>query len=71
MKKYVLDAKKLKKLMIDLDIKSINDLSTGSGVSRPTIYELMNGKGVVSKPFLKICEYLNVEPLSFMDERDD
>lgn len=71
MKKYVLDVKKLKKLMVDLDIKSLNDLAAGSGVSRPTIYDMMNGKGLVSQPFLKICEYLKVEPLSLMEGEND
>lgn len=71
MKKYVLDVKKLKKLMVDLDIRSMNDLAAGSGVSRPTIYEMMNGKGLISQPFLKVCEYLKVEPLSLMEEKDD
>lgn len=71
MKKYILDAKKLKKLMLALDIKSSNDLAARSGVSRPAIYELMNGKGLVSQPFLKICEYHHIEPLSLMEKKDD
>lgn len=70
MKIYILDVRKLKKRMIDLDIRSINELSTGSGVSRPTIYEIMNGKGLISQPFLKICEYLQIEPFSLMEEKD-
>lgn len=44
MKKLILNEKELRKRMIDLDIKTINELSVNSGVSKPTIYEYLNGK---------------------------
>ena len=30
--------------MIDLDIKTINELAAKAGVSKPTIYEYINGE---------------------------
>ncbi len=48
--------------MIDLDIKTINELATKAGVSKPTIYEYINGKSPLSAAFIRLCDYLNVDP---------
>lgn len=44
MKNLILNEKELRKKMIDLDIKTINELAAKAGVSKPTIYEYINGK---------------------------
>ena len=58
MKKLILNEKELRKRMIDLDIKTINELSVNSGVSKPTIYEYLNGKSPLSAAFVRLCDYL-------------
>ena len=62
MKKLILNEKELRKRMIDLDIKTINELSVNSGVSKPTIYEYLNGKSPLSAAFVRLCDYLCVDP---------
>ncbi|GJN65689.1 hypothetical protein JCM17207_23140 [Faecalibacterium gallinarum] len=56
--------------MIDLDIKTINELATKAGVSKPTIYEYINGKSPLSSAFVRLCEYLNVAPYEILIEID-
>ena len=60
MKSLILNEKELRKKMIDLDIKTINELAAKSGVSKPTIYEYINGKSPLSAAFTRLCDYLNV-----------
>lgn len=62
MKNLILNEKELRKKMIDLDIKTINELATKAGVSKPTIYEYINGKSPLSAAFVRLCAYLNVAP---------
>ena len=66
MKNLVLNEKELRKRMIDLDIKTINELATKAGVSKPTI----NGKSPLSSAFVRLCEYLNVAPYEILIEID-
>lgn len=68
MKKIVLNKKELRKKMIDLDIKTINELSIKSGVSKPTIYEYINGKSPLSATFIRLCDYLKVDPQDILVE---
>ncbi|WP_238317898.1 helix-turn-helix domain-containing protein [Faecalibacterium gallinarum] len=70
MKNLVLNEKELRKRMIDLDIKTINELATKAGVSKPTIYEYINGKSPLSSAFVRLCEYLNVAPYEILIEID-
>ena len=62
MKNLIVDEKVLRKKMIDMDIKSINDLATKSGVSKPTIYEYLNKKSPLSATFIRLCDYLDLDP---------
>ena len=62
LKKMIIDEKVLRKQMIEKDVKSINELAAKSGVSKPTIYEYLNGKTPFSSAFVKLCEYLELEP---------
>lgn len=39
MKNLVLNEKELRKKMIDMDVKTINELAMKANVSKPTIYE--------------------------------
>lgn len=62
MRKLIVDEKVIRKRMIDLDIKTINDLAAQSGVSKPTIYEYLNGKTPLSSAFVRLCDYLSINP---------
>lgn len=70
MKSLILNEKELRKKMIDLDIKTINELATKSGVSKPTIYEYINGKSPLSAAFIRLCDYLNVNPHEILVESE-
>lgn len=70
MKNLILNEKELRKKMIDLDIKTINELATKAGVSKPTIYEYINGKSPLSAAFIRLCDYLNVNPHEILVETD-
>ena len=70
MKNLILNEKELRKKMIDLDIKTINELATKAGVSKPTIYEYINGKSPLSAAFVRLCDYLNVDPHEILIESE-
>ena len=70
MKKLILNEKELRKKMIDLDIKTINELATKSGVSKPTIYEYINGKSPLSTAFIRLCDYLTLDPHEILIETE-
>ena len=70
MKNLILNEKELRKKMIDLDIKTINELATRAGVSKPTIYEYINGKSPLSVAFIRLCDYLNVDPHEILIETE-
>ena len=71
MKQFVVNEKKLRKRMIDCDIKTINDLSVKSKVSKPTIYDYINGKSPFSDAFMRLCDYLNTSPIELLSEIDE
>lgn len=68
MKSYIADEKKIRKLMIDKDIKSINELSRLSGVSKPKIYEYLNGNTPLQTTFVRLAKFLEVDPDSLIIE---
>ena len=70
MKNLILNEKELRKKMIDLDIKTINELATKAGVSKPTIYEYINGKTPLSAAIIRLCDYLNVDPHEILIESE-
>lgn len=70
MKDLILSEKELRKKMIDLDIKTINELAIKAGVSKPTIYEYINGKSPLSAAFIRLCDYLNVDPHEILIESE-
>lgn len=70
MKNLILNEKELRKKMIDLDIKTINELTSKAGVSKPTIYEYINGKSPLSVAFIRLCDYLNVDPHEILIETE-
>ena len=70
MKNLILNEKELRKKMIDLDIKTINELATKAGVSKPTIYEYIKGKSPLSAAFIRLCYYLNVDPHEILIETE-
>ena len=70
MKSLILNEKALRKKMIDLDIKTINELAIKSCVSKPTIYEYIHGKTPLSTAFIRLCNYLNVNPCEILSESE-
>ena len=70
MKNLILNEKELRKKMIDSDIKTINELAAKAGVSKPTIYEYINGKSPLSAAFVRLCVYLCVDPYEILIETD-
>lgn len=70
MKNLILNEKELRKKMIDSDIKTINELAAKAGVSKPTIYEYINGKSPLSAAFARLCAYLCVDPHEILIETD-
>lgn len=70
MKNLILNEKELRKKMIDADIKTINELAVKAGVSKPTIYEYINGKSPLSAAFIRLCDYLDVNPDEILMEAD-
>ncbi len=70
MKNLILNEKELRKKMIDADIKTINELAAKAGVSKPTIYEYINGKSPLSAAFIRLCDYLDVDPDEILMEAD-
>ena len=56
--------------MIDSDIKTINELAAKAGVSKPTIYEYINGKSPLSAAFVRLCAYLNADPHEILIETE-
>ena len=70
MKNLILNEKELRKKMIDLDIKTINELAAKAGVSKPTIYEYINGKSPLSAAFIRLGDYLNEDPHEILIENE-
>lgn len=68
MKTLCVDEKAIRRKMIDLDIKTINDLAAKSGVSKPTIYEYLNGKSPLSDAFIRLCSFLEADPMDVLAE---
>ena len=71
MKRLIVDEKALRKTMIDREIKTINDLSSRAGVSKPTIYEYFRGKSPLSSAFVKLCDCLEVAPSELLREIEE
>lgn len=70
MKQLIVDEKAIRKRMVDLDVKTISDLAMKAGVSKPTIYDYLNGKTPLSVAFVRLCEYLELNPREALMEVD-
>lgn len=70
MKTLRVDEKTIRRKMIDRDIKTINNLAARSGVSKPTIYEYLNGKSPLSDAFIRLCSFLEVNPMDVLTEAE-
>ena len=68
MTKYIVNEKLFRKKMIDLNIKSISELASKAGVSKPTIYEYFKGKNPFFDSFIKLCNYLEIDPLIALED---
>lgn len=71
MKKYIADEKKIRKLMIDKNIKSINELSRLSGISRPKLYEYLNGNTPMQNTFVRLADFFDLKPDELILEVDN
>lgn len=71
MKTLIVDEKEIRKRMIDVGIKTINELSLKSGVSKPTIYDYLNGKTPLSVAFIRLCDCLELNPNDVLIEADN
>ena len=71
MKKYIADEKKIRKTMIDKNIKTINELSRLSGVSKPKIYEFLNGNTPLQTTFVRLAELLEIDPNELIVEVEE
>ncbi|MCI8362962.1 helix-turn-helix domain-containing protein [Lachnospiraceae bacterium WCA-9-b2] len=70
MKTLIINEKEIRKRMIDLEIKTINELALKSGVSKPTIYDYLNGKTPLSVAFIRLCDFLDLNPNDILIEAD-
>lgn len=70
-KNLIVDEKVIRKKMIDMGIKSINELANKAGVSKPTIYDYLNGKTPLSAAFIRLCDFLEMEPAEALSEQDN
>lgn len=62
---------KLKDLILDRSMVSMEELSQNIGISRQTIYNIIDKKEKYKPSLLtikKICKYFNVEWRDFVDE---
>lgn len=71
MKKYIADEKKIRKTMVDKNIRTINELSRLSGVSKPKIYEFLNGKSPLQTTFVRLAEFLEIDPNELIVEVEE
>ena len=71
MKKYIADEKKIRKTMIDKNIRTINELSRLSGVSKPKIYEFLNGKSPLQTTSVRLAEFLEIDPNELIVEVEE
>lgn len=70
MKTLSVDEKAIRRQMIEKGIKTINELASRSGVSKPTIYDYMNGKPPVSEAFIRLCNCLGLSPIDLLVEKE-
>lgn len=64
--KIIVDNKKFRKKMIDMNIQTITELSNLSGVSRPKIYQYLNGSNPFTTTFSRLCESLELNPIDLI-----
>lgn len=57
--------------MIDRDIKSINELSKQSMVSKPKIYEFLNGNTPMQTTFVRLANFFELQPDELIKEVDE
>ena len=61
-----IDAKYVKKLLIDLDWTQ-RDLARESGLSEPTVYNVLGGKRFTSETLEKLATALGVNPIDLVE----
>ena len=57
--------------MIDKNIKTINELLRLSDVSKPEIYEILNGNTPLQTTFVKLAEFLEIDPNELIVEVEE
>jgi len=69
--RFIVDAKAVRKRIIDMDIKSIAELSRLSGVSKPKIHQYLNGETPLATTFIRLCNYLGLSPDDLIIKEDN
>ena len=57
--------------MIDKNIKTINELLRLSDVSKPEIYEILNGNTPLQTTFVRLAEFLEIDPNELIVEVEE
>lgn len=58
--------------MIEKDINTIEELAKKSGISKPKIYDFLNGENPFNSTYIRFCEFLEVSPFELLEkERDE
>ncbi len=70
MNDQIVDSIKLRKRMIDVGISNITELARRSGVSKPTIYDFLEGKSPYLPTYLKLCKVLGVDPEELLQNKE-
>lgn len=69
--RIIVNNKTIRRKMLDMNVKSISELSRLSGVSRPKIYQYLNGSTPFATTFVKLCKFLNLDPSKMIIIYDD
>lgn len=70
MKTILVDEKAIRRQMVEIGIRTINELASRSGVSKPTIYDYLNGKPPLSDAFIRLCNCLELSPIDILVEKE-
>lgn len=57
--------------MVEKNINTIEELSKKSGVSKPKIYDFLNGENPFNSTYIRFCEFLEVSPFDLLEKGCD
>ncbi|MDO5407886.1 MAG: helix-turn-helix transcriptional regulator [Eubacteriales bacterium] len=62
MTRVTVDSNTIRKRMIDKNITTVTELAQLSGVSRPKIHQYLSGKTPLATTFIRLCDFLELNP---------